>query len=121
MQEHEAALIRSFVIADKQQRYESKLSSAKHRKAMLDRLNHQFLADLDSRFIVRGKDLWPASQGDCYVLADGSELDQRLLSLAEARGALRDASFGMVVSFIPGKLACYQGEAPAELVWLRRD
>jgi len=52
---HESEFVRSFVIRELRERYLAKLASAKHRRGILDRLNHQFLSDLDSRFIVRGE------------------------------------------------------------------
>ena len=119
--EHESEFVRSFVVPERRERYLSKLASAKHRRAILDRLNHQFLGDLDSRFVVRGKQPWPTNQDKCYIFADESEYDQRLVTIAEAEEALSAASFGMVVSFVPGKLACYKDEAPSEVVWVKRD
>jgi hypothetical protein len=119
--QHESEFVRAFVIRERHERYLSRLASAKHRHALLDRLNHRFMGDLDARWVVQGKRRWPADQDLCYLIAYESTYDQRFVSLAEAEEAMSNALFGIVASFIPGKLACYKDEAPANVVWLQRD
>jgi hypothetical protein len=121
------AFIRAFVRRDRRDRYLSKLvsGSQKGRRQLLDRLNHRLPDDLDSRLVrdpgqfdgpVAGK-----SQVVCHIIADEEQYDGKDVSVADAFAILRSASFGVIVSFIPGKLACYKGEAPSEVVWLVRN
>ncbi|MDC0936734.1 hypothetical protein OAS39_10645 [Pirellulales bacterium] len=115
---HESAFIESFIVAARSERYTLKLSSAKHRRSFLDRLNHQLIKDLDDRFVSSATHLWPDDVEECYLIADDPEYDGRLVSSAVAKDAIKSSYFGIVVSFRPGKLACYKGEAPSKNLWL---
>jgi hypothetical protein len=118
--EHETAFVQSFINRTRRERYLTKLASRKNRRTFLDRLNHQFHGDLDARYISRDALTWPDSLNQCYILADDVQFDGKLLSSSEAADAISSASFGIVVSFVPGKLACYQDEASSDLIWLKR-
>lgn len=124
LDKHELEFVRAFVIRERRERYLSKLSSKKHRRRFLDRLNHKAIEDLDHRFIVESVDeddlMRQARQSDCRIIADQERFDARTVSYDEAWEALSDAYFGIIVSFIPGKLACYQDEQPSKVVWLCR-
>ena len=117
---HETAFVQSFIVPQRRKRYLSKLSSSKHRRSFLDRLNHQLHKDMDGRFIVRESRSWPDSADRCYIIADEREYDAKLVTVAEAIDAVSSAQFGIIVSFVPGKLACYKGESPSEVIWLAR-
>lgn len=119
--EHETAFVKSFIIRERRERYLTRLASRKHRRMFLGRLNHQLHKDLVTRFITHGTRTWPNNKSMCYILADEVEFDDKMLSSSEAEDAVSAAYFGIVVSFVPGKLACYKDEAPSELVWLVRE
>jgi len=119
--EHETAFFKSFIIPERRARYLTKLSSRKSRRSFLDRLNHQFHKDLDDRFVVHGTRPWPNDDHRCYILADETQYDGTLVTASEAADAVSSASFGIVVSFIPGKLACYKDESPSDIVWLQHQ
>ena len=118
--EHETAFVQSFIVRERRERYLSKLSSRKHRRSFLDRLNHQFHRDWDGRFIVRESRPWPSDIDRCFIIADEGEYDGKLVTSAEAADVVSSAYFGIVVSFVPGKLACYKDESPSEVIWLER-
>jgi hypothetical protein len=118
--EHETGFVRSFIIPARTDRYLSKLSSSKHRGAFLDRLNHQLLDDLDNRYVSSAPRPWPSEVDMCYVIADEREYDGQLMSATEAKKIVDAAYFGIVVSFVPGKLVCYKGESPSDITWLER-
>lgn len=115
---HESGFVGSFILPSRSERYLSKLSSSKHRKTFLDRLNHKFIDDLDNRYTSSATRPWPDGVDKCYVIADEQEFDGQLISPKEAKEILESAYFGIVVSFVPGKLACYRGESPSDLIWL---
>ena len=119
--EHETAFVQSFIMRERRERYLTKLASRKKRRTFLDHLNHQFRRDLDARFIAYGARTWPNNVNQCYILADEVQFDGKLLSSSEAADAVSSACFGIVVSFVPGKLACYKDEAPSDVIWLDRE
>jgi hypothetical protein len=120
--EHETAFVRSFIIRERRERWLSQLVLPKKRGRLLDRLNHRFYKDLDARFVtasipyVLGHD-----SNECYVIASEDKYDGRFVSASEVADVLSVAYFGIVVSIIPGKLACYKDEAPADVIWMQRD
>ena len=118
--EHETVFVQTFIRRERRERWLTKLSSRKHRRSFLDRLNHQFRKDLDDRFVIDELRPWPKSIERCYMIADEREYDGRHVTTTEAADAVSSAAFGIVVSFIPGMLACYKDEAPSEIIWLER-
>ena len=120
--EHESALIDAFVIRERRDRYRSQLASRKKRGVFLDRLNHRFLDDIDHRFVTSSPGhALPSPSESCYVIASEDKYDSTLVSVADVNSMLADALFGILVSYIPGKLVAYKDEAPADIVWLSRD
>lgn len=123
---HEEAIVRSFFVKGKRDRYLS-LLGGKRRGEALDRLNH--LWDLDPRYV---KEL--ASSADvlsllrergapekAYVLSDVPELDGREMPLAEVLEAINSGyDLGTIVSSIPGRLAYYHGEYGEQRILLER-
>lgn len=121
--EHEEAFIQAFIVRKLRNRYLAKLNSRKYRAEFLDRLNHRFVADLDERYISNAN---PTSgdQFKCrlyYVIAVEHKFDSQLVTLDVAAEMIESAVFGIVVSYIPGRLAVYKDEAPSELLWLVRS
>ena len=118
----EEALIRSFVVATKQERYIGFLANPKRRGKATAALLH--FGDLDPRWVVplpAGKQaaeeieaaLRSRGAGDtCHVISYGEEIDGRQMALAEALGAVANGCEGTLLSCLPGKLAYFAGEAP---------
>ena len=95
----------------------SKLKNSKHRTGFLDRLP----ADLDKRYIVEGPQRHdPLAATSCYIIAAQDQFDGKLVTPTIAQDFLDAALFGIVVSYIPGKLVAYKDESPSEVVWLER-
>ena len=127
--DHEDAF-KSFVIREKQGRYAHGLRSPKHRKKLLDRLNHNH--DFDPSFLLRlAKEMQSASAvyallksagapDECYVFSANPSIDGMRMPLAEALSKTFAMGLGTVISCIPGKLAYFEGEDPGECYVLRR-
>ncbi len=119
--EHEDAFVTAFILPDRRDRYRTKLRSPKERRAFLDRLNHRFIPDLDDRFIASDCDRNEGADANlCYVIADEEKFDGKLVTPEIANEFLESATFGIVVSYVPGKLAVYKDESPSEALWLIR-
>jgi hypothetical protein len=120
---HEAAFIQAFLIRERRERAAASLADPQKRTLFTNRLAHTLLRDLDERCVRAGPDdrfasLRPTSK--VHVIATEEEFDRRSATVADIPQLLRDAQFGVVISVIPGKLAVYKGEAPADTVWLSR-
>jgi hypothetical protein len=120
--EHETAFVRSFIVRERRERWLSQLALPKKRGHLLDRLNHQFHEDLDARFVMTsGPPMTGHDWKECYAIASEARFDGRFVSASEVADVVSAAYFGIVVSIIPGKLACYKDEAPADVIWMQRD
>jgi hypothetical protein len=120
--EHETAFVRTFIIRERRQRYLSQLSLPKKRAKLLDRLNHRFRKDLDSRWMSESQPSWgPTANQPCYIIASEREYDGRIVLARDVPEILSAAYFGIVISFVPGKIAAYKDEAPSDPIWLHRD
>jgi hypothetical protein len=119
--EHESAFVNAFILRELRERYRTQLSSRKKRGSLLDRLNHRFIDDLDDRYLQTSpKRTIPAPDQLCYLISSESQYDGRLVPCSDVSGILRSAQFGIIVSYIPGKLAAYKDEAPAGVIWMDR-
>jgi len=120
--DHETAFVNAFIVPERRERYLSFLANPKRRTKQLDRLNHVFHKDLDGRWVRQSppKSL-PGSDHPCYVIASESRFDARSIPAREVADLMASADFGIVVSFVPGKIAAYKDEAPSEVVWLYRE
>lgn len=84
----------AFILASRRERNNSQLHSGKKRPKFLDRLNHRFLEDLDDRYIIakpRFHD--PLKAVSCYIIADQTKFDGKLVSLIVAQSFLDSATF----------------------------
>ena len=119
--EHEAAFVRAFIIRERRERYLSQLALPKKRAKLLDRINHRFDKDLDHRWISESQPTSvPIANHSCYIIAAERDYDGRIVSAREVPEILSAAFFGIVVSCVPGKLACFKGESPSDVIWLER-
>ncbi|TWT49548.1 hypothetical protein Pla22_47450 [Rubripirellula amarantea] len=116
---HESGFVRSFLIRERRDRYLSQLQLPKKRGTLLDRLNHRFHRDLDDRHICDSPTL-PPLDTLCYIIASEDKLDGNFVPASDVPDLLASAAFGIVVSYIPGKLAAYKDEAPSNTIWLQR-
>lgn len=115
MHPHEEAIVRTFFVREKRDRYISHLQGPKRSKA-LDALNH--LWDLDERWstaVKSGTDVAALlkSKGapdTCYVLSDIAEIDGQEMSLQTALREAVQGGSGTIIGCIPGRLAFYRGE-----------
>ena len=113
-----------FVIPEKQERYAQHLRSRKHRKKLLDRLNHN--ADFNPKFLLRLANddqdelaIFALLQrrgapDECYVISTNENIDGHRMPLVQALSKTVAMGYGTVISCIPGKLGYYEGEDPGE-------
>ena len=102
-------------------RYLSQLAYPKKRAKLLDRLNHRFHKDLDERWVHESPPTnLPDDDHSCYVIASESKYDAQFILARDASDVMSAALFGIVVSFVAGKIAAYKDEAPSDVVWLYR-
>jgi hypothetical protein len=129
--DHEAAVIRAFVLRDKQERFLGFLETAKNRKKFTDSLSHfrwfdqRFAAPIPWKVDPKLK-LWDRhfqgiediqqllkSKGagmTCWVLSEDPEIDGRELELRAALEHVSGRQIGTILSCVPGKLAYFEGE-----------
>jgi hypothetical protein len=127
----EEALIRSFMVPSKQERYIGFLANPKRRAKATSALYH--LRDLDPRYVVAipGNQqsagpiehaLRTRGAGDsCHVISTNTALDGKRLPLAEALDAVIGFGSGTLLSCVPGKLGYYEGEGPSDRCVLVRN
>jgi hypothetical protein len=119
-QEHERALVSSFIIPQRQSRYLELLEKPKRRKDITRSLAH--FKHLDPRYIVP---IAPREQHvpeilrllkakgapeKCYALSEDDELDRKEVVLADALKTIVGRGMGTFLSCIPGKLAYFEDE-----------
>lgn len=126
LNEHEAALIQAFIRPERQEMFIHRMSSDKRRR-FLDRLNHRFIDDLNPAFVKHRQDFSRRVLGNpespCYLMADEQDYDARTVTVSEAFNILHAAYFGIIVSFIPGRLVYYKDEVGPVMknAWLVRE
>lgn len=124
----EAATIRSFVVANRQERLLELLGNQRRRREACDALNHfaywdeRFMQVVDSTEDVLELLRRCGAPATCHVIADAQELDGREMPLADAVEACEEHSFASVLCCIPGELGFYFDEvaAPRRRLLLRR-
>ena len=129
--EHDTALVRAFIAAERRDRYLGLLASARGREKLRRSLAH--CRDLDMRFahelphgvhtptaiaeLLRTK----GAPAECVLLSESDALDGRRLPLEEALSAILGRGMGTLVSCVPGRLGFYEGEGPRERYLLERE
>lgn len=116
MHKHESAIVLSFIIPEKRDRYLTLLGKKTRRPDVLDSLNH--FRDLDPRYCISlpsSADVVDALRArgapeKCYLISAIPELDGREMSLSEAIEIIEIEGWGTLVGCIPGRLAYYSGE-----------
>jgi hypothetical protein len=126
----ETAIVQSFIVKEKRERFRAFLSDPKRRREITRRLAHS--SDVDGRQFVP---IPPTQQtpdgiarllrlngagGDCYVISENAEIDGRRMPLSEALAETVGYGMGTIISCIPGALAFYEGEALSNRVLLLR-
>jgi hypothetical protein len=125
--DHETAFVRAFIRSERQKTFLRQLANPKWRRPFLDRLNHRFLKDLDPAYVTQACNytsrVLAHPELSCHIIADEAEYDGRTVTVNEAFDLLHRAYFGIIISFIPGRLAYYRDEENVvmEKVWLVRD
>ena len=135
--EHEQATIASFVVRDKRERFLSFVSNAKNRDKFVRELARFRWFDARVAAPVPWKPdpnlgLWERrldgihrveqllkSKGagqTCWATSENSEVDGKEFEVHAALEAVIGRGMGTILSFIPGKLAYYEGEGEALLL-----
>jgi hypothetical protein len=120
----EEALIRSFVIRSKQNRFLEMLANPKRRAEATAQLAH--FAWLDPRWIVPIENrmqhpplinqiLRSRGAGDtCYILSECSSLDRTHGPLLTTLQEIVDYGMGTLLSCVSGQLGYFEGEGPSD-------
>lgn len=118
--EHEEALIRAFILPERQSRYLELLQNPKRRRASTKTLAH--FKHLDMRFVASipsSHHLAPGiisllrSKGageTCYVISEDDELDGKHMALKDAFSAIFGRGVGTFLSCIKGELGYFEDE-----------
>ena len=124
------ALIRSFVVSSKQERYLGFIASPRRRPKFTGALYH--FADFDRACLV---EIAPRDQTteaievlltrrgapkSCYVVSTNEQIDQKTLPLAEVLRIIVGGPDGTVLSCIRWHLGYYEGESPSNRALLVR-
>ncbi|MEM7146915.1 MAG: hypothetical protein AAF591_17425 [Verrucomicrobiota bacterium] len=125
----ERKFVERYVEQSKVDRYLMKLKGRKHRREILDRLNHSldYRSELatsipsSERSPQRLLNLLRAERIDdtCHVLADGNENDGRELRIERAVEEIFGNAFGMVLICPPIPIALYKEEDIGDMLILK--
>ncbi len=128
--EHEAALIRAFVLPRKRNRYFQFLNDPMRRETLLRGLDH--LQNLDARYVQR---IPPDKQSatdietllrrkgapaTCHVVSASRNLDGREMPLLTVLAEVVGCGTGTLLSCIPGRLGYFESEEVGERYLLER-
>ena len=127
--QHEELLIKSFVIKERQERYLNLIATEKGRKKFRTYVAH--FKDLNITYCLPLNKLRTHSEflsllksekafDPCYIISENSNYDMKFLSLLNATQNLFNSGIAYFLSFIPGKLAYYEGEEPDQKFLLRK-
>lgn len=117
--QHEVALVKNFIIKERQERYFNLLNSKKGRikfrsyishfrdlKANLNKINITNQNCIELYKLLRSK----GAPDYCYVISEHSEYDQKNLPLYEAIVTLFNSGISFFLSCLPGLIVYYEGE-----------
>jgi hypothetical protein len=119
MDAREEALVKSFVLSSKRDRYLNLLATARGRNRVRSYLDH--FDDLDRRVckLVAAPDQNPiallkilrdlGAPSRCYVMSSG-ELDGHEMELSDALAGVVGYGFGTFISCVTGRLAYFESE-----------
>ena len=136
--EHEQATVKAFIVRARQERFSSFLLSPKNRKKFTQELAH--FRWFDDRFATAvswkvdpSLKLWDRhlqglgnvsrllrSKGagqTCWVISEDSKIDGQQLRLESALESVLGNGMGTILSCIPGKLAYFEGEDEALILF----
>ena len=128
--EHEAAFIRAFIIAAKQERLVELLAKPKRRRDVLRTLYH--FKDLDPRFMTQVPSAQQTASGIeavlrargapelCYAISTDGHLDGKTVPLRDAITRILGIGHGTLLSCVPGSLGYFEGEESGERYVLER-
>lgn len=123
---HEAAIIDSFILGERRERYRLKLASPRERSRFLDRLNHcrdidaRFATDLDGNADAVDELRRRGAPQTCYVLSSALTIDGQTLPLDEAVARAQHAGWGTILSCIAGRIAFFYDEEGQRRMILHR-
>jgi hypothetical protein len=136
--QHEQAMVKAFVVRSRQERFSSFLLSPKNRKKFTQELAH--FRWFDDRFATAvswkvdpNLELWDRhlqgienvshllrSKGagqTCWVISEDFKIDGQQLRLESALESVLGNGMGAILSCIPGKLAYFEGEDEALILF----
>ncbi|MBF9239976.1 hypothetical protein I2I05_21475 [Hymenobacter sp. BT683] len=120
---HAQEFVRYFIAKDRRKRYQALLEGKDGERVFAAELAHldaftpayaqevppgrpdQQIAYI-TRFVAQ---YYPSRT--CYVISEQRALSEQEMAIAEALEAIVGAPFGTILSFIPGRLAYYEGES----------
>jgi hypothetical protein len=118
--EHEKALVRAFIIPQRQSRYLQLLANPRRRGDVTRELAH--FKHVDTRFAVS---IAPSQSGyagilnllkskgapeTCYAISEDDELDGKELPLSDSLKKIVGYGMGTFLSCLPGRLAYFEDE-----------
>lgn len=127
----EKQFVSAFVIESKRERYLTKLKGGKHRKEILNRLNHSLDYDPACATVLDNSLKYPSAllsfllgHGvdplDCHFMADGNPLDGNAMRLDRAVSELLDNHWGAIIICPPRPIAVYKQEDIGNLILLSK-
>ena len=115
--EHERALVQSFILPDRQERYLELLAKPERRRDITKTLAH--FKHLDMRFATKPPHttrdivtvlLAKGAPETCHVISEDSDLDGKEISLIEGLETIHGRGVGTFLSCVPGRLAYFEAE-----------
>jgi len=117
--DHELALIKSFIIKEKQERYYNLIATERGRKKFRIYIPH--FKDLNTKYCTPLHSFPTYSQlhdllksegafDICYIISENSRYDMKSISLINATAQLFNSGIAFFLSCVPGRLVYYEGE-----------
>lgn len=117
---HEEAVIKAFMLPNRQERFLTLLSNAKRRKeftnslAHFNGLNPKFVQGIPSSqqnpISILGSLKAHGAGTKCWVISEDSSLDAREMNLEDALRETVGRDIGTIISCVPGKVAYFEDE-----------
>jgi hypothetical protein len=125
----ENAFVRAYIVAEKRDRYLTFLKGPKHRRKILEQLNHSLDYDNRRARVLDGQFSSPDTLTEflmgrgvdhmtCCLMADGNPADGRSMRLERAVLELLDNRWGALIICPPIPIAVYKPEGIGDLVLL---
>jgi hypothetical protein len=113
---HEKAILETFFVSGRRERYFAIHNNKLRRAKWLDKLNHtpgldeRYVHWLDSKVDILTELRKRGAPATCYVISCSKEIDRREMLLEEALSETESLGWGTVIGCIPKVLGYYYGE-----------